>query len=318
MLAGVAGPDLAVAVHRGGGFGFVASHKSSIDVSAFKSDMAKARDLMDQSSGKLPIGAGCLGWALEKGDEKDAYALLDAIIHETSAIWLSFGRNMPKWTKYVKQKSRPDFKLFILVSSVPQAQEAVELGADALIVQGIEAGGHGDSRSLPLLTILPLVLDVLGEKRPLVIAAGGIVTGSQTAAILTLGADAVVLGTALLATPEATFGDTMKKAIVNAQGNATKRTMIFDVMRNTLDWPDSVDGRALINTTLTESLDGRSDDDLKKDYKVAMESGDTSRICVWAGTSVCLVKEQLPAAQIVERVGTDSLKALQRASSFAR
>jgi nitronate monooxygenase len=83
-----------------------------------------------------------------------------------------------------------------------------------------------------------MILDALpAEDRPLIVAAGGLVTGSQVAAVLALGADAAALGTRLVAAPESLYNDAQRQALVAAKGNATVRSMVFDEMRGTLGWP---------------------------------------------------------------------------------
>jgi len=81
----------------------------------------------------------------------------------------------------------------------------------------------------------------------LVLAAGGLATGTQVAAALALGASGAVLGTRFLLTPESFYTDAQKKALAGANSSSTIRTMAFDYARNTLGWPDGVDGRGLRN-----------------------------------------------------------------------
>ena len=152
---------------------------------------------------------------------------------------------------------------------------------------GSESGGHGSAIGSPVISLLPSVLRAIeksGHQKPVVLAAGGIVTGDQIAAMLTLGADGIVLGTRLLATPEALFSQSQKDAIVAASSsNATVRTTLFDTMRGTLGWPDDVDGRALINDTVREEAEGKSQADLKAAYAEAVKTKDVKRIVTWAG-----------------------------------
>lgn len=121
---------------------------------------------------------------------------------------------------------------------------------------GIEAGGHGLSTSLPLLTLLPLLGDAIqkgvpnGSNPPPLLAAGGIATGSQIASLLTLGASGVVLGTRFLLCPESFYTQSQRQALIEAESSKSVRTMAFDEARNTLGWPEDVDGRGLRNGNL--------------------------------------------------------------------
>ena len=81
----------------------------------------------------------------------------------------------------------------------------------------------------------------------MVLAAGGLATGAQVAAVLALGASGAAIGTRFLLTPESFYTDAQKRALVNADSRSTVRTMAFDVVRNTVGWPDDVDGRGLRN-----------------------------------------------------------------------
>ena len=123
------------------------------------------------------------------------------------------------------------------------------------------------------MSLLPAVIRDLGESRPILLAAGGITTGAQMAAMLALGADGVVLGTRLLATPEADYAESCKQAVVAAtSADATTRTTIFDTCRGTTGWPDAIDGRALRNKTTEEHASGRSEQELTSEYETAAKS----------------------------------------------
>jgi nitronate monooxygenase len=216
-----------------------------------------------------------------------------------------FGRDLGKWGRKIKAPPDADqVKLFILVSNVEQGLAALEFGADVIIAQGkrfaqimphlqertgSEAGGHGSSKGMPLLTFLPLLISALPPSHPPVLAAGGIATGAHIAAARCLGADGVVMGTRFLACPESGYSEPQKQAILDGKGSCTVRSVLFDQLTDMMDWPDDIDGRSLINQTFIESLEGkRSMAELKADYAKALEGKDTSRIVVWAGMPLLL------------------------------
>ena len=104
------------------------------------------------------------------------------------------------------------------------------------------------STSLPLMTLLPLIMSVIPpENSPPIVAAGGVAIGVQIASLLTLGASGVVLGTRFLLSPESLYSDIQRRALISAGSASSVRTMAFDHVRDTLGWPKGVDGRALRN-----------------------------------------------------------------------
>lgn len=131
---------------------------------------------------------------------------------------------------------------------------------------------------------------------PPVIAAGGLSTGSQIAAMLTLGASGVALGTRFLLTPEALYTDAHKAALLAAQEACTVRSMAFDVMRGTLGWPEGVDGRALKNKIVELYERGEDVEKIRELFQKATSEGDPDGMLVWSGTGVGLIDRIEPAA----------------------
>ena len=121
------------------------------------------------------------------------------------------------------------------------AREAVAAGADMLVAQGGEAGGHGVRRGL--MALLPEIVDAAGERVP-VVAAGGIADGRGLAAALMLGAAGVLVGTRFYASEEAAGAAAAKQRIVAATGDATVRSIVFDISRRNV-WPSPFNGRCL-------------------------------------------------------------------------
>ncbi len=117
------------------------------------------------------------------------------------------------------------------VGSVDGAKRAVDAGAELVIVQGLEAGGHNyqgvaGMPGLPLMALLPMIVDVVGDDA-LVLAAGGIADGRTAAAALALGADGVWVGTRMVATVESAVHDEHKRRILAASGEDTVLSAIF-------------------------------------------------------------------------------------------
>jgi nitronate monooxygenase/enoyl-[acyl-carrier protein] reductase II len=134
-------------------------------------------------------------------------------------------------------------KVFIQVGSVAEATAAAEAGVDAIIAQGMEAGGHVKSTTA-LSTIVPAVVEAV---RPVpVIASGGIADGRGLVAALGLGAQAVSIGTRFLACEEAHVPREYKERVVRSTAEDTVYTSLFDV-----GWPDAPH-RVLRNKAIAE------------------------------------------------------------------
>ena len=103
------------------------------------------------------------------------------------------------------------------------------------------------STSLPLMIILPLIISAISSKNTPIVAAGGVATGAQIASLLILGASGVALGTRFLLSPESLYSDIQRHALISAESSLSVRTLAFDYVRDTLDWPKGIDGRALRN-----------------------------------------------------------------------
>jgi nitronate monooxygenase/enoyl-[acyl-carrier protein] reductase II len=144
---------------------------------------------------------------------------------------------------YVDEAHRRGIKIFIQVGSVAEAKAAAAAGVDAIIAQGVEAGGHVKSTT-PLSTIVPAVVEAV---QPLpVIAAGGIANGNGIVAALSLGAQAVSMGTRFLCSTEAQALPAYKERVVRSKAEDTLYTLLFDV-----GWPNAPH-RVLRNKAVTE------------------------------------------------------------------
>ena len=192
--------------------------------------------------------------------------------------------------------------LICQVQSLALAKEAVAAGADVLVAQGTEGGGHGASRGL--VTLVPEVVDAVGTKVP-VVAAGGIADGRGLAAALMLGASGVLLGTRFYATQEAAGAQAAKERIRAATGDDTLRSIVFDISRRNV-WPAPFTGRCLRNAH-TERWFGREVELLRHQeeeaarYAAARDDGNFDVAAVIAGESSGLVREITSAREVVER-----------------
>jgi nitronate monooxygenase len=188
------------------------------------------------------------------------------------------------------------------VQTVAQAREALEAGADVIVAQGTEAGGHGQSE--PLLTLLPQVVDACPDVP--VVAAGGIADGRGLAAAMMFGAEGVLMGTRFYASEEAEGHPEAKRRIVAAGSGASVRSIVFDLARRNR-WPGSYTGRVLRNGTTERWLGRESEmeacaEEVGRDYAAAREQGDYDVAGIIAGEACALIHDIPQAGEIVERV----------------
>ena len=178
-----------------------------------KQETAKLADVSD------PFGIGFITWSLAKQPE-----LLDiALDARPRAIMLSFGDPAP----FAPRIKSAGALLICQVQSEDMARQALDAGADILIAQGTEAGGHGASRTT--LDIVPAIVDLAAGRVP-VVAAGGIGDGRGLAAMLMLGASGVLLGTRFYASQECDGAEEAKRRICAATSGNTVRGIIFDLV----------------------------------------------------------------------------------------
>jgi len=231
--------------------------------------------------------------------------------------WFAFGVDLGKYIAQVRAfDANREHKtvIFVIVSSVEDALQATnEWKVDVLVVQGNEAGGHGQGDSPPLFLLLPAILKAV-PKGPLIVAAGGIATGAQVAALLTLGADGVVLGTRFLFTTECVYPPAKKEALLKADLHATTRSLAFDEAQGTMGWPPKQDGRAIANQIIGDVENGVDLETRVKNFKESAASGDDSRLIVWAGVGVGLTNKLSSAAEAIGEIKGELLVALKLAS----
>jgi nitronate monooxygenase len=226
--------------------------------------------------------------------------LLDiALSARPRAIMLSFGDPKP----FAPRIKAAGALLICQVQDEEMARQALDAGADILIAQGTEAGGHGASRTT--LDIVPAIVDLAAGRVP-VAAAGGIGDGRGLAAMMMLGAAGVLLGTRFYASQEADGPEEAKKRICAATSGSTVRGIIFDLSRNNV-WPAPFNGRCLINDHVRR-WSGRELELLQNvkavaaEYADARAAGNFDVAAVIAGEAVGLIHDVPPAAEIVDRI----------------
>jgi nitronate monooxygenase len=196
------------------------------------------------------------------------------------------------------------------VRTVEAARRAADCGVDVVTAQGTEAGGHTG-----MISTLPLVPRVVDAVAPVpVVAAGGIADGRGIAAALMLGAEAVWIGTRFLATDECGVSDAYKARIMEATGDDTVLTDVFDLALG-MPWPDGVSGRAIRND-FVDRWDGREDALLEwaADHRAEYWSidGDAAiaERAVWAGEAASFVTATESAGDVVRALVADAAAVL--------
>jgi nitronate monooxygenase len=283
-MGSVSGGALAAAVSRAGGLGLIGAGYGDADW---------IRREFQRAEGAR-VGIGFITWSMARKPE-----LLDlALSYKPCAVMLSFGDPRP----FAARIRAAGAKLICQVQSLSIARQALEAQPDVLVAQGTEAGGHGGERSL--FALLPAVKD-LAQGKP-ILAAGGIADRRGYEAARALGADGVLVGTRFIASNESLSLPAAKERVVQANGDATIRTTVFDIVRGYDGWA-GITGRALRNK-FSAAWHGREAalreriGDEAKAYRAAVERQDFDTGVIFAGEAVDLIESVLPAAEIVRRL----------------
>lgn len=280
----VSGGALAAAVSGAGGLGLIGAGYGEREW--IEREFALARGAR--------VGVGFITWSLAKQPQ-----LLDfALSFKPCAVMLSFGDPAP----FAQKVREAGAKLICQVQDLRTARQALAAKPDVLVAQGTEAGGHGGTRSL--FALLPAIKNICSDTP--VLAAGGISDRRGARAAMALGAAGALLGTRFLAAEEALVAPEAKQRVVAANGDATLRTTVFDIIRG-YDWPDGITARALRNA-FSDRWHGREPHlrenllQQKPIYAKAVEQRDFDTALVFAGEGIDLIDAVLPAAEIVRRV----------------
>jgi nitronate monooxygenase len=254
---------------------------------------------------KARFGVGFITWSMARQPN-----LLDmALERRPVAVMLSFGDPTP----FVERIKHAGALLICQVQTLSMAIEAAASGADILVAQGAEAGGHGVSRGL--ITLLPEVVDAVGSRIP-VVACGGMADGRGLAAALMLGASGTMMGTRFYASLEAAGADAAKERIRAASGDDSLRSIVFDISRRTV-WPAPFTGRCLRNPYLDRWYGREVDlmrqlDEESARLTEARRKHDFDVAPVIAGESAGLVRDIPSVRDIVNRVAGEASACLAR------
>lgn len=277
-------PELVAAVSNAGGLGIIGG--LSRDADELGEEILKVRQLTSR-----PFGVNHVVSQL------DPDAIDVTIELRVPVLSLAWG----KADEIVRRAHDAGMKVIHQVNTPEEAGRAASDGADIIVAQGAEGGGHvGAMSTLPLV---PQVIDVVNGVP--VLAAGGIADGRGLAAVLMLGAQGALIGTRFLATPEARGRGHSKDAILNALGSQTVASKFFDDVLG-LRWPGAL-VRSIRNPLLDRWAQRQQDwalaaDQIRPSLEAALAAGDF----VLAGESAGLIHDIVPAGELVARIAREA------------
>ena len=285
-----AGGKLAAAVTEAGGLGLIGGGYGDADW--------LVREFAEAGSAR--VGCGFITWSLAK----NPHLLELALAKRPAAVMLSFGDLAP----LAQRIKASGAALVCQVQTLALAREAIAAGADVLVAQGTEAGGHGQERTT--FTLVPEIADYLAGAAPktVLVAAGGIADGRGLAAALMLGADGALVGSRFWASTEALVSESLQAAAIAADGDSTIRTTVVDIARR-IDWPKPFTARVL-RTRFAMEWHGREAKLAEPDtltheearYWRAFRTGDIENTCVLTGEAVGLIRDVARAGDILRRM----------------
>lgn len=260
------------------------------------------------------VGCGFITWTL-RGKEHVLDFVLD---RRPAAVFLSFGDPAP----YAPRIRAAGVPLICQVHDLAQAAHAIDVGADVVVAQGGEAGGHGIGRR-STFTLVPEIVDLVSRVSPkvLVLAAGGVVDGRGLAAALALGADGVVVGTRFWAAQEAAIPRSAQQRALHATGDDTIRQHVYDVVREK-NWPKQYSGRVL-NNAFVKKWHGSEDaleqhlPQARAEFQAAVADEDYTSANVIIGEGIGMIRQVDDAADIVCSMTEQAAAILHRPATAA-
>lgn len=280
----VSGYKLAAAVSNCGGLGLIGS--GSMKPELLREHIQKAKN-----STSKPFGVNI---PLLRKDAKD---LIDVCIEENVKIIFTSAGHPGLFIDILKKN---EIKVVHVVPSVKYALKAEEVGCDAIVGEGYEAGGHNGFDEITTFCLIPQLVNSV--KIP-VIAAGGIATGSQIAAAFALGAEGVQIGTRFAASVESSAHENYKRKIIEAQDNGTvigfRKIGLVRMLKNEFALKAIEAEKNCADEQKLKEIWG------EKREKLGIFEGNLEEGALEAGQSAGLVKEILTVREIFEKLIED-------------
>jgi enoyl-[acyl-carrier protein] reductase II len=294
-MAWVATGELAAAVSKAGGLGIIGAGNAPKDV--IREEIKKVKKVTDNN---FAVNVMLLSPFVDD--------IVDLVIEEEVPI-VTTGAGNPG--KYIERFKENNIKVVPVVSSVALAKRLVRTGVDAVIAEGTEAGGHiGD---LTTMTMIPQLVDAIDVP---VIAAGGIGDGRGFAAVLSLGADGVQMGTRFVCSKECTAHQDYKEAIISARDRdavVTGRSTGHPVrnLKNRLTRKiDNMEKEGVDKETIEEMGSGK--------LREAAREGNIETGSVMAGQIAGMVDEILPVEEIINNIISETIEIINKNYDYIR
>ena len=288
-MASGTNPELVVAVSNAGGLGAMGCAGRSPE------QIASLASTIRAGVADKPFGLNLL---LFLAREESVQAVLDARPAVVATAWPEANFDLRGLFVRAHQVGA---RVTHMVSTVHEAVRAAEAGADIIVAQGTEGGGH-----VGVMGTMVLVPQVVRAVAPVpVLAAGGIADGAGLAAALVLGAEGVLLGTRFLATPEAPLPESFKQAICASDGHDTLLTELPDVIAGNV-WPGAY--ARTLRTPFIQQWLGREGEvrqrrrELQGSTVRARETGDVNNGVLLIGQDAGLIGSVEPAGELVGRI----------------
>jgi NAD(P)H-dependent flavin oxidoreductase YrpB (nitropropane dioxygenase family) len=296
MGSGIADGELAGRVSEAGGLGVVGA--SWLPAEAIDAAAARIREITDK-----PFGVNLLLW----GNEELLDAALDVEPAVLSTAWPTVDQDLAAMFARAHDRGA---KVMHMAARLDEAERAVAAGADVIVAQGSEGGGHVGEVAATVV-----VRQVVRAVAPVpVLAAGGFEDGAGLAAALALGADGVLLGTRFLAADEAPLPDWLKQEIVASDGYDTVVTTMPDALSGR-DWPGA--WARVLRTPFIERWMGRDPEvqrrrgELRAVYEGLRAEEKPDDWFLWVGQSAGLIDSVEPAGDIVRRIVAEAEEVLR-------
>jgi NAD(P)H-dependent flavin oxidoreductase YrpB (nitropropane dioxygenase family) len=283
---------LVAAVSEAGGFGILGATHLAPD--ALRAEVERIR-----SATQRPFG---LNHLLFQAHEDRFAATLELKPKVVSTAWAWPDQDL---STYFSRAHEAGALVMHMVSTVPEAERAAAAGADIIVAQGTEGGGH-----VGWMASMPLVPMVVRAVAPLpVVEAGGVADGAGLAAALALGAEGVLLGTRFLATPEAPVPPRFKQTILDSDGHDTLLTEIPDIAGGTV-WPGAMS--RVRRNPFVERWAGREwqlrqmQHEIGPQVAAARRNDQVDDYTIGTGQTAGLIHDLVPAGQVVRDVAAQA------------
>jgi NAD(P)H-dependent flavin oxidoreductase YrpB (nitropropane dioxygenase family) len=291
-MGSVYSPELVGAVSGAGGLGAMGCHYLTPE--QVRSGTAAIRERTNRSF--------ALNFLLFDMNE-DAFAAALAVRPSVIAFaWPSAEQDVKP---YVERAHGAGCKVTFMAGGVPEARKAAQAGADVIVAQGTEGGGHVGWQTT--MTLVPMVVDAVAPIP--VLAAGGIADGRGLAAAIALGADGVLLGTRFLASRESPLHPNFKQAILESDGHDTLLSELPDLAAG-LVWPGAMSrsrrNRFIERWAGREWALRRDRAEVRAALQAARKNGDVDEAVLSMGQDAGLIHDIAPAAEIVSRIAEEA------------